>query len=376
MNSNRINRIVKSSLLILFLCSSQFFFGQTTYKGYPLIKATSDLCDIKFGDELEKGCWTISPKTEVDTLQIPFRTHKKFVFYTNVDSIEFIINSDLPHSFYICLNETSYALTVVKGQEFQSVALQFDTISKSTDIKFWYEQNENNEYLQLLRSKFPIDSLIKDAKIDMDKAFKILNWVHRQWNHDGNNEPLKNDAISILEESKEGKNFRCVEYGIVSVACLNAVGLKARKLSLKTKDVETTQYGAGHVVAEVFLNDLKKWVLIDGQFDAMPVLNGIPLNAVEFQKAIGENYDQLEIKTSSDTPKEDYTNWIYPYLYNFDALFDNREGIKDKQLIDGKSSLMLVPLGAKCPTVFQIKFPIDYVKYTHLLEDFYAQPEK
>ena len=87
-------------------------------------------------------------------------------------------------------------------------------------------------------------------------------------------------------------------------------------------------------------------------------------------------YDQLEIKTSSDTQKYYYTNWIYPYLYYFDVKFDNREGIENRQTIDEKSSLMLVPLGAKCPTVFQIRNPINYVKYTHSLEDFYGQPNK
>jgi len=101
--------------------------------------------------------------------------------------------------------------------------------------------------------------------------------LHNQWQHNGNNEPHKNDVTSILEEVKEGKNFRCVEYGIVVAACLNSIGLKARQLNLKTKDVETTEYGAGHVVTEVFLNDLKKWMFIDGQFDAMPLLDGIPL---------------------------------------------------------------------------------------------------
>lgn len=193
-------------------------------------------------------------------------------------------------------------------------------------MKFWYEQNNNNEYLNLLRSKYPIDSLIKDTKTDTEKTLKILHWVHNQWQHNGNNEPRKRDAISILEEVKEGKNFRCVEYSIVATACLNAVGLKARTLGLQTKDVETRQYGAGHVVVEVFLNDLKKWVLIDGQWDAMPVLNGIPLNAVEFQKAIAKNFKELEIKTSSDLSKNHYIDWIYPYLYYFVIPFDNREG--------------------------------------------------
>lgn len=60
-----------------------------------------------------------------------------------------------------------------------------------------------------------------------------MNWVHHQWRHDGGNEPIKNDAISILEEARTGKNFRCVEYGTVVTACLNAVGLNSRVLGLK-----------------------------------------------------------------------------------------------------------------------------------------------
>ena len=40
----------------------------------------------------------------------------------------------------------------------------------------------------------------------------------------------------------------------------------------------------------------------------MPVLNGIPLNAVEFQQAIAENYNALEIKTLSGTSKRFYIN--------------------------------------------------------------------
>jgi len=268
---------------------------------------------------------------------------------------------------------TAYSQNTSKKN--QRIALQFEENSKNNDLKFWYEQNKNNEYLEQLRSKYPIDSIIKEANTDMDKTIKILNWVHSQWRHNGSNQPRKNDAISILEEASEGKNFRCVEYGIVASACLKAIGLKARTLALKTKDVETKSRSAGHVGTEVYLNDLKKWVFIDGQYDAMPVLNGVPLNAVEFQKAIAENYDKLEIKSISKTSKKAYTDWVYPYLYYFDVSFDNREGIEKRQSINGKKSLMLVPLGAKCPTVFQIKYPIDYAIYTYSLADFYAPPE-
>jgi len=252
--------------------------------------------------------------------------------------------------------------------------LQFDTISTNNDLQILYEQNHNNEYLKSLRSKFPIDSLIVGAKTDSERVKKILFWVHNQWKHDGNNEPLKGDAISILDEVKEGKNFRCVEYGIVTSACLNAVGLKTRTLGLKTADVETRRSGAGHVGSEVFLNDLNKWVFIDAQWDVIPVLNNTPLNAVEFQQAIASNNEELEIQ-SSKTSKDQYAKWIFPYLFYFDIAFDNTEGVNlQRKTIEGKPKLMLVPVGAPTPTIFQRENKINAF-YTNSINDFYAAPE-
>ncbi len=116
-------------------------------------------------------------------------------------------------------------------------------------------------------------------------------------------------------------------------------------------------------------------MLLDGQFDAMPVLNGVPLNAVEFQQAINNNYVKLQIITNSGLNKDFYTAWIYPYLYYFDVKFDNREGVAESQLKnEGKSNLILVPKGAKNPTVFQIKRPINNAIYSNVLEDFYHKP--
>lgn len=364
-------------ILILEMCFFTFIIlGQTSYKGLPLIKARSVNADYRVSNDLVKGGWIVSPQTAADSLLITcYSGNEDFVFYTDQDSIHFDLKPGLVFKFYVSVNDTAYALTVIKGVQPHNSILLFDKKSTNEGLKFWYEQNIKNEYLNLLRSKYPIDSLIKNAGSDTQKALAILHWVNHQWKHNGDNVPRKKDAISILEEVKQGKNFRCVEYGIVTTACLNAIGLKARVLSLKTKEVETTQYGSGHVLLEVYLNDLKKWVLLDGQWDVMPVLNNIPLNAVEFQKAITENYSKLEIITTSDVSKRAYVEWVYPYLYYFDFSFDNREGTTvDHQTINGKSGLMLVPLGAKNPIIFQIINKLDYCIYTHSLNDFYAPP--
>lgn len=359
----------------ILLCSVLTAFSQSIYKGQPLIKANSVTADYRTGNDWVKGRWTISPHIEFDSLPITCHSnHEEFAFYTDSDSIVFLLRPEEIHKFYVSVNDTAYALTVVKGVKPR--LLEFDTINKNNDLTFLYERNGRNEYLNLLLQKYPIDSLITDAATDSEKAFRILHWVHHRWAHDGSNEPKKNDAISILEEAGEGKSFRCVEYGIVAAACLNAVGLKARVLSLMIKDVETTKYGAGHVLLEVYLNDLNKWALLDGQWDAVPMLNNIPLNAVEFQQAIVKNYEALNIKSSSGISKRHYVDWIYPYLYYFTIPFDNREGPGSEiQNAEEKSHLMLVPLGAKQPTVFQLTHKIDYCLYTQSLKDFYAPPD-
>jgi len=207
----------------------------------------------------------------------------------------------------------------------------------------------------------------------------LLDWTHRQWRHHSSNKPSQSDALTILKEVKEGKRFRCVEYGIVSAQTLLAVGVKARILGLKTKDVETAKTPPGHFLAEVWLSDLKKWALIDGQFNVMPVLDGVPLNAVEFQKAIVENKAFKLVNLKGEIParkQKYYVNFVGPYLYYFDTRLDARPlPFAERLKVDGKASLMLIPAGAKAPTVFQGQSAIDYCLYTSSVGEFYSSPK-
>jgi hypothetical protein len=365
-----------SAVVLILVFASLAAQGQATYRGLPVIKATSVKADYRLGKFRTSGNWTISPQIAADSLLITCWAGKApFAFYTDSDSIAFALQPQAVKSFYVQLPGPTYALTVVQGLKPALAPLAFDAKAKSAALPVWYEQNQQNAYLQRLLASYPLQSLIAHAHTDTDKALAILHWVHQQWEHNGNNEPRKNDAISILEEAKEGKLFRCVEYGIVATACLNAVGLKSRVLGLKTKDVETRASGAGHVLLEVYLADRGKWAMLDGQWDAMPVRKGVPLNAVEFQQAITNHYAEVEIAGLSHVSKPYYVNWIYPYLYYFDIKFDNREAVASaRHQVQDKYTLMLVPAGAKNPTVFQRTNSIGSVLYTSSLKDFYAPP--
>ena len=152
--------------------------------------------------------------------------------------------------------------------------------------------------------------------------------------------------------------------------CLNALNVTCRILGLMTEDVETRESGAGHVCVEAYLNDLNKWIFIDGQWGIIPIFNNKPLNALELAECI-ENKEKIRIETlKQPSSVEGYYNWIKEYLY----YFNYTEWIKTEngELID--KVIMLGPVGTKKPEVFQIKYPLQVDVYTNSVADFYSNP--
>lgn len=257
--------------------------------------------------------------------------------------------------------------------------LSYSTDAPDDLYDFYYPDTLGNEYLRELRNQYGIDRMVNGEKDDVVKVLNILDWTSRQWEHNGSNHPTQQDALTILREAREGKQFRCVEYGIVATAALNSVGMPARTLGLKTRDVEKVMRGAGHVVAEVYSEKLDKWIFIDPQFNVMPILNGVPLNGVEFQKEIyNKNVNLKLINKQGELSEQEagkYIEWVGKYLFYFDMLFDQKTLNSTKfRTINGKTKLTLVPVGYKEPLVFQRNSKIDYSYYTNSLNDFYRKP--
>lgn len=249
----------------------------------------------------------------------------------------------------------------------------------NTLYTFFYADTTANEYLRELRNQYIAELPVNGQQKELDKILEVLDWTSRQWEHNGSNNPSKSDALTILKEADEGKQFRCVEYGIVATSALNSIGIPARTLGLKSRDVEKVRSGAGHVVTEVYSKKLDKWIFIDPQFNMMPTLNGNPLNGVEFQKEIySKNAGLKLVNKLGEVSKEDsenYIKWVGKYLFYFDVLFDQQTLDATKfKTINGLTKLTLVPVGYKEPHIFQRKYKIDYSYYTNSLNDFYQKP--
>jgi transglutaminase-like putative cysteine protease len=262
----------------------------------------------------------------------------------------------------LALALTACAAAVVSGADIRP--LQFTTDAGPAGIVF-QRSVASDDYLTRLRTRYALDGLLEGATTDRDKVRAVSAWVHSRWQHDGSNRPAKNDPISILEEAAAGKRFRCVEYASVLSASLNAVGIPARVLGLMTADAATRKSGAGHVLVEAWLADHAKWMIIDPQWDAAAVRNGVPLNAVELQAALASHARDLRLDHG-----DRYAKWLAPYLFYFTLHVDQR-----LQNVEDRRQLILVPVGAPKITMFQRSDPIANAVFTSSLAVFYRAPQ-
>ncbi len=117
-----------------------------------------------------------------------------------------------------------------------------------------------------------------------DTARGLLEWTRRRWEH-ANDHVEHPDAVDVLERVGAGERFACVEYSIVLSQALNAIRIPARRVQLRQAN-HHIGWGRGHVVSEAWIDDLDKWVVLDGQNGAYWVdTDGAPMALLDLQAA-------------------------------------------------------------------------------------------
>ncbi len=230
-----------------------------------------------------------------------------------------------------------------------------------------------NSSLSRLKQLADID--IGSETSEFHKAKAIIGYAHQLFTHDGDNEPSSADPLTILREAKAGQSFRCVEYSTLAVGLLWAHEIPARTIGLKTSDVETRQFEAGHVVIEFWSKDYKKWVMCDVQTGIMPTHNEVPLSAYELASYLQAHESIVFMPINRSKLKQDtgfgdngsYEEWIKEYLCFIDTPLDMTFDNKDRR---NQQIVMLVPNDGKYPRSFQGLFDMNAL-YTHSVKDFY-----
>ena len=284
----------------------------------------------------------------------------------------FIIVPSLARSINPSLNRLDAALTTYTTVS-RTAPLVWSKAVSEKPPKFYFP-NPMRPYMVRLKNSFHIQEMTAAAKSDLERAKLICDWVHHQWKHKGFCPVQKNDPIAILEAAKNGSEFSCYEYSLVAAGCLNCIGIKSRTVVLLPRNVERNTDGNYHVVTEAFLNDEKKWVMVDAQFNAVPTLNKRPLNLVELQYALAERLKGVEFGNLNQEMGVIYSTDLLNYLHFFYTPLDNR--VVGATAPDNvKGGVMLVPLGERAPRSFA-QAPIGKFRVTNALYDFYQKDQQ
>lgn len=142
-----------------------------------------------------------------------------------------------------------------------------------------------------------------------DTAVQLLEWTTTRWEH-SNNHVDDGDAVDVLDGVAYGRRFACVECSIVLSQALNAVGIPARRMSLRGRDSHVG-FGRSHVVTEAWIDDLGKWVVLDGQNGAWWGTASEPLGYAELHDRFAGGLQRpAMVTTARNLPSQDQDVWF------------------------------------------------------------------
>jgi hypothetical protein len=160
-------------------------------------------------------------------------------------------------------------------------------------------QNPSSARLRIFRSQLPGD---EDYRAGLRSAIKIRHWVRIQQPSGNSWKPRHitfqdrlrgsiDDPLVILAEQRNGAPANCRQLSYLMVGAIESIGMQARVL-LVTWDFWKS-YVDGHIMTEVWIPELSRWVLMDAMYDVMYTVNGAPASAVDIYDAVRLNKTYL-----------------------------------------------------------------------------------
>ena len=333
-----------------------FFFGVyflahiTFAQSLPLIHANSNLVDIKEGNTLARGAWSIMPEANPDI----FTSNKlgeMVTFYTDIDSISFKIETGGTYDFIILLNGKDSAYTQIKYEPTYLEKLKMaKDYQKETEIeipKFTY-QSSSDPNLVALRNGFNLDSIAGTGN-EVSQILNLLHWIHDLIPHDGNhNNPTIKNALSMINVCQtDERGLNCRGLAIVLNECYLAMGFKSRFITCMPKD---SVFQDCHVINSVYSYDLQKWIWVDPTNDAYVMdQEGELLGLGEVREKL-INEEMLILNPDANwnnkhsTLKENYLmNYMAKNLYRFSCVLESKYDIETPQQGKQIEYLELIP---------------------------------
>ena len=170
-----------------------------------------------------------------------------------------------------------------------------------TSIPFKYEPY-NEPRLKQLRAQYHLDDVVRGANTEFEMITRLALWAAKQWKygdwHLDEYYPEWN-ALEILKKDAKGKTIGgfCEQFDLVFLQACESFGLPGRGISISHGSLPLPKVG-GHEPTEIWSNQFKKWVYVDGTsaWYAVDTATGVPLSLWEVRRR--------QIRTFRDEPVE------------------------------------------------------------------------
>lgn len=134
-----------------------------------------------------------------------------------------------------------------------------------TAIPFGYESFDH-ERLKQLRSEYQLDNVVKGADAELELITRLARWSASRWDRGHLSEGYPAwDALEILKPHADGQPVGgfCQQYNLVFLQACQNFGISGRAVSIGVGDHANLR-GSGHEVVEVWSNQFRKWIYVDG----------------------------------------------------------------------------------------------------------------
>ena len=158
-----------------------------------------------------------------------------------------------------------------------------------TSIPFEYEPMDHPR-LKRLREEYKLDEVVQGAQTELELMLRLAQWTCNYWDwpkHISDFYPPW-DALEILkpDQDKTPVGGFCQQFNLVFLQACESFGFPGRAISISQGRLQEKLPGGGHEIVELWSNEWKKWVYVDGAL-AWYILDqktGSPLSVWELRQ--------------------------------------------------------------------------------------------
>jgi hypothetical protein len=178
----------------------------------------------------------------------------------------------------------------------------------------FYSEHYSHPRLKTLLKREKIGALVSGLGSDLEKASALRAWVAgMNWEEAALDPAPQWDALTILDRIRAGKTGgNCGQRGIIFGQACQSLGIPVRYADLASK--KDTR---GHFIVEVYIKELRKWIVMDPTFNYCVKENRAVLSAREIHERLtGGGIPGVSLDPAQGRPETmDHLGLYYYYRY-------------------------------------------------------------